>query len=178
MYYYIVLSCIMVWNGLNYWDVHRCVEWNNNFALTFPELPRPLRHLPWHTCQVTSVQRSPGSRQGLQSYHASMRVQDRKLVVVQGSFMLFSTAFARKGSKKNSRKRRRKLKCMWGASESARQGSCCLECWKHMPRSWLPGWTIESLNKLAVFGSENILRDCLTCQCEGCKANRKSCKMT
>jgi hypothetical protein len=130
------------------------------------------------TCQVTSVQRSPGSRQGLQSYHASMRVQDRKLVVVQGSFMLFSTAFARKGSKKNSRKRRRKLKCMWGASESARQGSCCLECWKHMPRSWLPGWAIESLNKLAVFGFENILRDCLACQCEGCKANRKSCKMT
>ena len=71
------------------------------------------------------MQRSPGSRQG-QSY-ASMQAQDCKLVV-EGSFMLFSTAFARKGSKKSSRKRRRKLKCMWGASESARQGSCCLEC--------------------------------------------------
>ena len=110
MYYYIVLSCIMEWNdGLNYWDVHRCVEWNNNFALTFPELPRPLRHLPWHTCQVTSVQRSPGSRQGLQSYHASMRVQDRKLVVVQGSFMLFSTAFARKGGKKKQQEKEKEV---------------------------------------------------------------------
>ena len=72
--------------------------------------PFAMTHVPGDLgAEITRLQAGP-------AVLSRLRVQDRKLVV-QGSFMLFSTAFAREGSK-NSRKRRRKLKC--GARARAR----------------------------------------------------------